>query len=372
MFSTNNKISIRQLQILLILDIFGMGITTLPRLVSETASQDGWLCIIFGTVISCFFTFLITRLCYKFQNQSFTEFSRQLVSYPLGTLLSLGIVIKIAISLSLELRLFSEIIKQIILFKTPVYVISLCMLIIGCYAASKGFEARGRIAEILIFVIFIPLAFVFLLAISDVDFSNLKPILKTDKNNLLKASLDTAFSFTAPEFILFSYPYLNKNKEKAGKRLILSVLIGGLILSLITAITLARFGVYDIKRQMWPVLEIMDTIDLPGSFIERQDALIMSFWIISSFIIINAGVFFSSLILKNIVQKGTHTLYIVITAIIAFIISFIPDNLSELYYYIDRLHRYFGCIYTFIVPLALLIVARIRQRQITGGAVNEE
>lgn len=368
MLSTNNKISLRQLQILIILDIFGMGITTLPRTVSEISAQDGWLCIFFGTLLSCFFTFLITRLCAKFKNQGFVEFSRRLATYPVGSLLSIGLVTKIAVMLALQLRLFSEIIKQIMLFETPVYVISLCMLIIGCYAASKGYEARGRIAEILIFVIFIPLAFVFLIAITDVDFTNLKPILKSGKENIFKGSLYTAFNFSAIEFILLAYPYLKTDSKRVGQKIILSVFKGGVILSIITAITIARFGVFDIKRQMWQVLEIMDTIDLSDSFIERQDALIMSFWIISSFIIINAGIFFSSLILKNVVERGTHTFFIVITAILVFVISFIPQNLSELYYITDKMSLYFGFVYTFIIPTFLLFASRIKK----VGAIDED
>lgn len=369
MFSTNNKISVRQLQTLLILDIFGMGITTLPRKMAEISQQDGWISLILGTLLACFFAFLITSLCILFPKEGFVQYSRRLLSYPIGTLLSLGLVVKIIVSLSMELRIFSEIIKQIILFETPIWLISICMLMVGSYAASKGYEARGRISEILIFVVFIPLVFVFLIAVTDVDFTNLKPILASDKGNLFKGALSCGFSFSAIEFVLLAYPYLNKNKEKAGKRIIFSVLCAGLILSVITALTISRFGIFDMVHQMWPVLEIMDTIDLPGSFLERQDALIMSFWIIAIFVIINAGMFFSSLLLKNITEKGTHTFFILISMVIVYIISFIPKNIAELYYFMDKLNNYFGWIYTFLVPVILLIAVKVRK---IGGEKDED
>ena len=129
MFSTNNKISVRQLQTLLILDIFGMGITSLPGKMTETAGQDGWLALIIGTLPACFSAFLITRLCSVFPEEGFVRYSRKLLSYPIGTLLSLGLVLKIIAALSMQLRIFSEIIKQLMLFETPIWLISLCMLL---------------------------------------------------------------------------------------------------------------------------------------------------------------------------------------------------------------------------------------------------
>lgn len=359
MFSTNNKISLRQLQILLILDIFGLSITFLPRRAAELAGQDGWLLIIIGTVIACFCVWIMTTLAGSFPSDSFVDYTVKIAGYPLGILISSGLVIKIIINLSLELRIFAEIIKQIMLFSTPYWVICICMLLLGAYAASKGYEARGRMAEVLIFVIFIPLAFVLCIAVTDVDFSNLKPFFNTPASSLVKGGIYSAFSFSAVEFLLLSYPYLADTKF-AQKRSIQATILSGVIVAAITAITIARFGRLDVVRQMWPVLEIMDAIDLPGSFIERQDALIMSFWIIAIFVIINAGMFFSSLILKDIVKKGKHSLFILICIPIVLLISFVPENIVQAYRMIDLSYITFGAAYQLIIPILLLAAARMR------------
>lgn len=360
MFSDNNFITIKQLKLLLILDIFGMGITILPQRAVQLGGQNGWILILIGLLFSLFCLFIINQVAKIYPNDSFVDYICKIIGRPLGILISFGFIIKIVIGVAMEIRIFSEILKEIMLFNTPFWIISLSMLLIGSYMASKGYEARGRIAEILVFVVFIPLIFVFFIAVFDIDFSNLKPFFKEiNAMQTLKGSIYMIFHFTGIEFIFLVYPYI-KEKEKIQKASLSALLIVGIIMTVISLITIARFGKYDIIHQMWPVLEIMDTIDLPGSFIERQDALIMTFWIISIFMMINAGMFFSSLIFKDIVKTGTHTAFICICIPIVYIISFLPTNITAVYKIMNIFYFTFGLFYIVILPLFLYIVAKVR------------
>jgi len=367
MFSSNNKISIRQLQTLLILDIFGMGITFLPKKAAEFAGADGWLCVIIGTIFACICAWIISSLAELFPNDNFVTYTGKIVSKPIGIIITLGFIIKIILSLSIEVRIFSEIVKQTILFNTPSYVISACMLLLGVYGASKGYEVRGRISEILIFVIFIPLFIVFAFVAAGSDYTNLMPFFEADGKSLTMGGIFSLFSFSGLEFILLAYPYLN-NRKNAKKESIKAVGFIGIIMVLITVITLSKFGPFDIRNQIWPVLELMDAIDMPGAFIERQDAVVMSFWIMSIFIIINAGLFFSSMLSKDIIKKGKHLWYIILTSIIVFCISLIPDNISEVIALSEKIYMSFGAAYIFIIPALLLIIAKIKK---LGGDFNE-
>lgn len=360
MFAENNFITTRQLKLLLILDIFGMGITILPQKAVQFGGQNGWVVILIGLLISLVFLTLINNVAKIYPNDTFIEYTTKILGKPLALVISIGFILKILIGVAMEIRIFSEILKEIMLFNTPFWVISFSMLILGSYMASKGYEARGRIAEILVFIVFIPLAFVFFIALFDIDFSNLKPFLKEiNTKELLKGGGYMLFYFTGIEFIFLVYPYI-KEKEKIKKTTIEAITIVGVLMVLVTTITIARFGKYDINHQMWPVLEMMDTIDLPGSFVERQDALIMTFWIISIFMLVNAGMFFSSLICKDIVKKGTHTKFICICIPIVYFISFLPQNITVVYKIIDISYYTFGIFYLVILPILLYVIAKIR------------
>lgn len=360
MFSSNNKISIRQLQTLLILDIFGMGITFLPKKVAEFSEQDGWICVIIGTILACVCAWIISSLAEIFPKDNFVEYAGKIVSKPIAVIITIGFIAKIIFSLSIEVRIFSEIVKQTILFNTPSHIISICMILLGLYGASKGYETRGRISEILIFVIFIPLFIVFAIIAVGSDYTNLMPFFKTQKSDILSGGVFSLFAFSGIEFLLLAYPYLN-NKKKIKRESVKAVAFVGIIMVFITIISISKFGPFDIKNQMWPVLELMDTIDLPGAFLERQDAVVMSFWIMSVFIIVNAGLFFSSLLAQNLIGFGKKSLYIWVLAIIVFFISTIPENLSQIIELSEKIFIFFGGTYIFIIPLLLLVIAKIRK-----------
>jgi spore germination protein len=86
----------------------------------------------------------------------------------------------------------------------------------------------------------------------------------------------------------------------------------------------------------------------------------MTFWIISAYAIINAALFFSSLLLKDVAKKGTHTHYIIICIPAIAILAGIPQNLNELYEYFNLYNNTLGTATMAALPLLLLITAKIR------------
>ncbi len=366
MLSLNNKVSLRQIKALLILDIFGTGIIILPRKVADFANQDGWMLIIGATLLAAFYGYIISSIATMFPNDGFVDYTGKILSKPIAYLISFLFVIKLYVNLALEIRFFAEIVKTSMLPNTPFFVIAITMLLLGGFAADKGYETRARIAEIIIFIVFIPVIFVFCLAMVDVDFTNLMPFMTTAPKTLAVGSFFTAFVFQGLEFCLLAVPYIQKPKELK-KSVGGAIFILGLLLVFITAITIAKFGDSDVKRQIWPVLEVMDTINIPGAFIERQDALVLSFWIISVFAIVNAFLFFSSIILSNMFKKVSQSIFIWVSIPIVFILSLFPKDISQAYKIMDFMSLYFGTAFLFVIPLLLLIVAKLRG---LGGGRN--
>lgn len=360
MFSNNNLISIRQLGFLLILDIFGLGITSLPRKMAEFGGQNGWLFISIGILIAVLCLFFINQVAMMYPNDSFFEYTCKIVGKPLALIISFGFIIKILMTISFEVRIFAEILREIILSNTPFWIISMSMILLGSYMASKGFEARARISELLIWVVFIPLAFVFFIALFDIDFSNLKPLFKEfSYDEALRGGFTSLFCFSGIQYIFFVYPYV-REKDKIATSTTKAVIFVGIVTILICLITIARFGKFDVVHQMWPVLEIMDTLNLPGSFVERQEALIMTFWIISIFMIVNAGMFFSSLLFKDVVKKGTHFNYICVCAVAVFILSSMPYNVSWIYNNINIFYVTLELFYMLILPFLLFVIMKFK------------
>jgi len=358
-FALNDKISLRQVQALLFLAVFGFGITSLPRRVAESAGQNGWLGVVIATLVAVLLVWIITAVTRMHPGQTFYEYICKILTKPVGILVCLFLCARLVLLASFNLRIFAEITRSILLPTTPYFVIFGAILALAAYGASKGMEARARLAEILILIAIIPLVAVFALSFREIDFENLLPIFDTSLEGVTNASYTALFAFNGVDMLLLISPFLARPKSltKSAKGVVAT--IGGFMVA-ITTITIARFGADNIVHHTWPVLKMMDTTSMPGAIIDRQGALIMTFWIISAYAIINAALFFSSLLLKNVVNKGNHIHYILICLPIIAIIAALPSDLSQVYEHFDSYNNTFGLGAMVALPIILLIAGRLR------------
>ena len=361
MFSLNDKISMRQFQILLMLDIFGTGVIILPRKAALLAGRDGWIAFMLTIVLALFAVLLITRLVSRFPNKTLYEYAGTLVTRPIAFVLVFGLVIRIIIGMACELKFFVEIAKHVLLYNTPFTVIAASLLLVSAYAAGKGIETRARIGQIIIWIIFIPLVFVFIVIGANVDFSELKPILHySDSTQIFSGAFHMLFAFSGIEFILLISPYLNRHKHIT-KRAISGIFAIGVFMCIIIIMAISRFGPYNLQNQMWPVLEMMDMAPIPGSFIERQEAIMMSFWILSVFAMISAGLFFSAVAAKSALKVGKHKHYMFVITALTFALSFVLKDVDIVYQLKELNFFYLGTVYMLILPAILLILAKLRR-----------
>lgn len=361
MFSDNNKISKRQLKMLVILNIFGSGIIAVPQTACYFGLNDGWICVLISGLIMLLSAFLVMTSTKPFAGQDFSKITERLFGRIISAVLCIIFAAKIIFSTSFALGIFSNTIKSTILNEMPVQVISIVMLILCAYCAYEGYEARGRLAELLVFAVFIPLIVIFAAAIKDSDFSNIKPILVSNTpQNIIMGSLAAGLCVIGVEFLFFINPYINRPRPE--KPVYKGIIFAFTAFALILFITTARFGRYDMAHQSRSVIEIMNTIDIPGSFIERQDALMMWFYVVSSFVIINAGFFFGTLLLRDVIRKGSHGVYILAFIPAVFLISLIFSDTGKLLRIMISLNIAFSFAYTIILPVIMIILGKAVKR----------
>jgi spore germination protein len=359
-FSKNDKISTRQVEILLVLDMFSTGVLTLPRNVAEIGKQDGWMIVILATLLAIFYGYLITKLAKMFPQDTFVEFSGKIISKPIGIFLSFVLLIKIMITTAFEVRIFGELVKQTLLPKTPIEVIIISMLLVAAYLVRKGLECRARIAEILVFIVLVPIILIFTFVLFEADFTNLQPMFVTPVSQLLKGAYSISLTYVPLEFLLISCSIMRR-PQQATKAVGVSVIVVGFIKLFVVIVVFSVFGQLETKHQIWPVMTLMQVIELPGSFIERQDALMMIFWIISVFAVINAGFYFISMIFTKVIQAEEQNFLVLPFLPIVYIISLLPDNVVQTYDWLDILFQYFGILFLLPVPIILLVIAKIRK-----------
>lgn len=343
-----NKISLRQLQALIIVNTFGVMAVFLPQLLAEITPETSWIWVIVGGVGAAAVGAMAVTL-----NGSV------LYKSALGRIICILLCGKIILCAGIWLRMFSATISSLLLEKTPTALISGIMALLCLYIAFKGIETRARTAEILFFIVVIILVFVFLLSAYNMEVGNLIPLSIEGGG---RASWSTAISVFGIEYLLFINPFLNKD-GLAPKRAFSAGLLCAVLLGITVLLTTAVFGAEGVKIKNWAVLQVVNTIDFPIMLLERQDIIIMAFWIGSAFAFLNAGVFYTGTLLSQAgLGKERDAFFYWFSAAAVWAVSLYPRSMLQCMDILKRL-RILNIIVCLAVIAAFIIVKGRRKNE---------
>lgn len=360
MFSHNGKISVRQVEILLILQMFNTTILLIPKVAARSVGRDGYILPIVAIALGIVYVYCIMGVTTKFPKDTLVEFAPKIVPKFIAYVIIILFAIKILITTGLEIRMFGEMVSQIMLPKTPLPVIILSILLTAAYLVKSGIEATARMAEILIYFIFIPLAIVFAIVIVRADYKQIMPFFQTDVMSIGKGALLISFSFMPIEFMLMMTG-LMKKPEKAKRATLVAVICIAIIEAIIILLTYTGVGVNEVGRQVWPVLTLMQSIQKTGSIVENQEILMMTGWIFSIFMYISAGVYFISLIGSRSFKFKRENVFVLPIIPIVYFVAIFPQSLVEAYKYYLSFQQYFGIWFLIPIPLILTLIANARK-----------
>ena len=363
----NGKISLRQLQALLALDLLGTSVITLPRRTAHAAGTDGWIAVLLGGLLLLGLLWMYTALMGRFKNQTIVEIAQSYLGRIPGSVICAGLAVKLLITSGLELRIFCEMINQTMLFRTPIWATAFAMAFVCVCVAAGGYECRGRAAEILFVLVIMPLLLLLIIAAFSVDYQSVRPVFQADWASLGRGSIITLFSFQGIEALLLVYPYLESTK-RVKKRLFSAGALLIIITTSITLLTIAWFGEITVKGKLFPVLQMLDSIDIPGAFWNRQDIFMLWFWTVSVFASVGAGMFFSVVIAARLTQmpKGAKGKWLLTALLVVYFTAVLPGSAASATAYMDAVRILGGGFYMILLPGLLLILCSAK-----GGGKSE-
>jgi spore germination protein (amino acid permease)/Ger(x)C family germination protein len=366
MFSDNEKISLRQFKRIIVFDLFSISGLIIPRIAVDFAGRDGFSAIILGTIITLIYAAIIIFIT-KNLNENFMDYSihnaGRLITFIIGALY----IIKLFACCVFATRLFGEVINETLLVDTDPRLIIIMLLLISAYAASKGFEVRARIVEVLYFIVIVPLLIFLILGLRDADMSNLMPIFTERPVDIVTGGYAVFLTFSLLELILFTAPFIQVSKTNVSKErsifsyVVQALIIGGIMDILLFIITVGILGMEETKEKIWSTVSIIQLIKLPGGFIQRHDALIISLWMLSIFTIISGFIFYISYISKKIFHVSTQNYLIIPIIILIFGASVIPMDAEKNYEYFGKYMMFIGIPQSIILPLLVVLIGKLRK-----------
>ena len=302
MFAENRKISLRQLQALLLLDCFGTTVLFLPAELARLGGKACWVVALLSGVVFAVLSLLLTSVGKRLPQGTVVDWCRGCFGNFFGAIVLIGLAMKLLLDGMLELRMFSEIVCRSMLPTTPVWAISLVVLAVAGSLAAQGTECRGRMAEILFFLVAIPLAVILLAVAISSKYHRILPLELPSVSEIGSGIAAMSIVFQGLTFLYFIYPDL-KRPARSRSAVLKSGALTGLVVTAMVFLCLAVYGEGILSEKLLPSLQMMERVSFTGVFLTRQDVLLLWFWMASVSVFLSGTLFFGSLCRCSVSRK---------------------------------------------------------------------
>ncbi len=290
MFSNNSKISIRQVYRLFLFDFLGLGSLALPTILSRMVGSLGWICIIAGCLLGLILLALIAYAQSK-DTEKYKNVKR---------VINIITAIQGIFACAFCTKVFVDLVRYSLIPDEKYWLVLVVILAVSSYAIKGGLESRARVYEVLFWFVIIPLVVMLAGAVPNMRLDRIWDVeigasdILSQICAVMKGSYIVFASFMTLIYVLFLKESVEKTQQKyfygaAAKALIQN----GIILLAVYLILLGNFGAKSLQGMRFPVVTLMSTVQIKGSFFKRTDALMMGVWFFTMFAIVNINLFYA-------------------------------------------------------------------------------
>lgn len=322
----NDKISSRQLRALLFMDIVGIGVFSLPQIYYGYSGVDGWISALFSGFLAVMVIPLLGFVCEQNEGRNFIQICKNVLGKAVAGFINIVYYIFFIIIGGLFLRLFSEIISLNV-YDNSLWLISGVIMVVCAYSCTLSFQQRGRMGEIIMLFFIFPILLVFIIGCINGEINNVKPVMANNCLNAIKGGAWGVVFFLPLEFLSFSAHKLKGIDIK--RNAVIAVVPICALLSFITLVPIIRFGIIDVKKQVFPVIEMIYSVELPGAFVERLEVVVITFLMLGMFFVIHSFLFYSNELTYQLFYVIKNKFILIFNGLLVYIISFIPCDLNE-------------------------------------------
>ncbi|TQR28653.1 hypothetical protein C7Y47_20370 [Lysinibacillus sphaericus] len=362
-------ISSRQFMIITLLASIGTAILISPASVASEAKQDAWIAAIISVVLSLLLIKLFITVGKRTPTLTFVEANEKILGRFFGKITSIGFIFLSLLSAGELLYFIGIFMKTEVLPETPTMAFAFLFSIIIIYAAFLGIEVFARSAEIL-FPFFILIFILFVVCISpSVQMENLQPIMEAPAKSLFFSMIRLMSIFSFPLVILLMiFPSTVNVHKSAQKGFYIGTILGGIVLIAIITLAILVLGPANTASRTFPSYSLAQRISI-GNFLQRIEVIMAAMWLISiyikTFMFFYAGVIGIAQICKI---KNHRPLIFPFGMIILGLSQIIHPSIIHSDIYNRETWPIFSFIFAILLPLVLLLVAKIRK--INGNQGN--
>lgn len=296
MFSNNSKISIRQVYRLFLFDFLGLGSLALPTILSRMVGSLGWICIIAG----CLLGLILLALIAYAQSKDTDKYKN------VKRVINIITAIQGIFACAFCTKVFVDLVRYSLIPDEKYWLVLVVILAVSSYAIKGGLESRARVYEVLFWFVIIPLVVMLAGAVPNMRLDRIWDVeigasdILSQICAVMKGSYIVFASFMTLIYVLFLKESVEKTQQKYFYGATAKALIqNGIILLAVYLILLGNFGAKSLQGMRFPVVTLMSTVQIKGSFFKRTDALMMGVWFFTMFAIVNINLFYACQLLHQ-------------------------------------------------------------------------
>ena len=309
MFSSNDKISSRQIKRLLVFDLFAAGSLLLPAQLARSGNGIGVWSILAGMAFAGIYLWLLYT-CSSRTVSDYMGFLKTGWGNILSRLLYLCYAVLSVFICAWAAKLLAELVCDSLLDSREFLAALLVILLLAFYGAAAGIEARARVYEILFWILVVPLVIMLLLCVRQVQVIQWFPLLGDGDaiswSWFWSGTWQCFAAFLPLTFLLFLVPH-EQDKNESGRAAACAVVISGLALAVIYLILLGIFGSGALAREIYPVITRMGMVKIPGDFLKRLDAVMVGGWFFTLYALIGTTLFYGVVIIHRALTESARS-----------------------------------------------------------------
>lgn len=359
------KINSYQFLVLVIFFTIGTSLLTVPSVLAAEAKQDAWIAAIIGTGIGSLVIWLFITIALWFPHLTFIQINEKVFGKWIGKAFSVFFVLTTFLFTSELLFYCGTFLNIHALPSTPMVVLNILMAGVVVMGVRLGLETIARSAEILIAVFFILFLILVVFISPEIKFENIQPVFETGTKKIVQSSV---FYFVVSSvnavILLMIFPsFINKTKQ-GKKSFLLGNLIGGIIIIIITFLTVAVLGPENTARQSYPSYELAKRINV-GDFVQRIEGLMGTLWIIALYFKAVLYFYASVLGMAQILNLKDYRPLTLPLGMIAVVLSLvIYPNVSYQQNWDSTTGNTLSLSYGLFLPLLLVVIYGLRKKKL--------
>lgn len=235
--------------------------------------------------------------------------------------------------------------------------------VVCIYFVKKGIEVIGKWAYFVLPILIFVLLGIFLLSINFMNFNYIKPVLYQGIKPVLNAAI-SIFVFPFAETVLFLNVLgaLDK-KGKPFKVYVISLIIGGLIILLISVRNILVFGVETNSILYFSSYSAVSIINV-GNFIQRLEVLVSVTYLLSGIIKVSVCLHSASLGIAALLNVKEYKILIAPIALLMMdLSSIVYYNAMDMFNWARHVYKYYAIPFQVILPILILILGKIKSRK---------